>query len=114
MLEGKSRGIKNVTLVSAGKMRFARCLNYGKSVPNKAKFQGFHAWKSFKISKPSPINKETRHPKSGRPDPKNREKTQKSSSTTFPLLVVSWLQALCFVPGARPSDFLGRPPWMMS
>ena len=39
------------------------------------------------------------------------DKTQKSSTTTFPLLVVSWLQALCLVPGARPSDSLGRPPW---
>jgi hypothetical protein len=47
MLEGKSRGIKNVTLVSAGKMRFARCLNYGKSVPNKAKFQGFPCMEVF-------------------------------------------------------------------
>jgi integrase len=44
-------------LVSAGKMRFARS---AKVYSIKQNFRGSHAWKSFRISKPSPINKETR------------------------------------------------------
>ena len=46
--------------------RLGKCGSRGvlitaKVYPIKQNFRGSHAWKSFKISKPSPINKETRH-----------------------------------------------------
>jgi hypothetical protein len=48
MLEGKSRGIKNVTLVSAGKVRFARgVLITVKVYPIKQNFRGFPCMEVF-------------------------------------------------------------------
>jgi hypothetical protein len=51
MLEGKSRGIKNVGFGWENAVRAV--LITEKVYPIKQNFRGFHVWKSFKISKPS-------------------------------------------------------------